>query len=375
VGSPFGGFYAGRPVLVTGHTGFKGSWLATWLDHLGARVTGYALAPPTEPSHFVACRLAERLVHVPGDVRDFEGLLAAFAAHRPEVVFHLAAQSLVRVGFAEPRLTFEVNVMGTVNLLEAARRTASVTAVVAVTSDKCYRNVGWPWGYREADPLGGADPYGASKAGAEIVVEAYGDAGFQRATATGRALAVASARAGNVIGGGDWARDRVVPDAVRAITSGTDLILRQPDAVRPWQHVLESLAGYLTLGAGLAGAPERHRGAWNFGPEESSPLTVSDLAAGILARWPAPTTRVIVEPDPRRGEAGLLRLDPGKARAGLGWRPAWPIGAALDATVAWYRRYYATERPDPHAGSVEQIDAYVRDAAAAGLGWAGGTRP
>jgi len=373
---PLEAFYGGKTVLVTGHTGFKGSWLATWLTHLGARVVGYALPPPTEPSHFEACRLATRVVHVDGDVRDYEALERACREHRPEIVLHLAAQSLVRRAFAEPRLTFEVNLMGTVNVLEAARRTESVAAVVAVTSDKCYRNVGWEWGYREADPLGGHEAYGASKACAEIAAEAYRDPRFQRASAPGRSLPIASARAGNLLGGGDWAADRVVPDTVRAITAGTDLVLRSPEAVRPWQHVLESLSGYLWLGVLLASDGARYGAPWNFGPEKGPELTVVQVVQGLLERWPAPATRIRVERDESGAEAARLRLDSSRASHHLGWGPSWEIGRALDATVEWYRRFYDDPRGDAmYAHSVEQVEAYTAAAGARGLRWAGGAGP
>jgi len=359
---------------VTGHTGFKGSWLATWLTHLGARVVGYALPPPSEPSHFAACGVARRVRHVEGDIRDYARLARTCRAHRPEIVFHLAGQSLVRRAVAEPRLTFEVNLMGTVNLLEAARRSDSVAAVVAVTSDKCYRNVGWEWGYRETDPLGGHEAYGASKACAEIAAEAYRDPRFQRASAPGRSLPIASARAGNLIGGGDWAPDRVVPDAVRAIRAGTAMVVRSPDAVRPWQHVLEALSGYLWLGARLLSDGPRYSAPWNFGPEAGPALTVLQLVQGLLARWPAPAIRVRVEREASSAEARLLRLDSSRAGAHLGWRPAWGIDQALDVTVEWYRRFYAEPgHPAMYAHSVEQIEAYVAAAAARGLPWAAGT--
>ena len=230
---PFSDFYRGKTVLVTGHTGFKGSWLATWLLHLGARVVGYALAPPTEPSNFAASRLDSRLAHLEGDIRNAALLQRAFAEHQPDLVFHLAAQPIVRHSFVEPLLTFEVNVMGTVNVLQAAHQTRSVSAVVCITSDKCYQNVEWSWGYRETDALGGPDPYSASKACAELAIACYADRRFQQSAVGGRSLPIASVRAGNVIGGGDWATDRIVPDAIRALVSGRDLVIRNPDAVRP----------------------------------------------------------------------------------------------------------------------------------------------
>jgi CDP-glucose 4,6-dehydratase len=366
---PFGDFYRGKTVLVTGHTGFKGSWLATWLTHLGARVVGYALEPPTDPSNFGASRLAERITHVPGDVRDLDRLVATFERHRPEIVLHLAAQALVRRSYHEPRETFEVNLMGTVNVLEAARRTESARAVVSVTSDKCYRNVEWVWGYREGDELGGEDPYSGSKACAELAVAVYRSAPFQRATRGGRDLPIASARAGNVIGGGDWAADRIVPDLVRAIVSGRDLVTRHPRATRPWQHVLEPLSGYLWLASQLPGRPEL-RTAWNFGPAEGPPCTVEDVVGIMLRRWAPASTRLVVEPDPTLHESTLLRLDCSKARHHLGWRTAWDVERTLEAIVAWYREFYEASEGDMYRFSIGQIDEYTASAREARIRWA-----
>ncbi|MEI6727308.1 MAG: CDP-glucose 4,6-dehydratase, partial [Actinomycetes bacterium] len=260
----FGGTYSGRRVFVTGHTGFKRSWLASWLVDLGADVTGYALAPPTAPSLFDALGLDQRLSHVQADVRDQGRLVAEMAAARPSVVFHLAAQPLVRLGYAEPRETFETNVMGTVNVLEAARVCESAAAVVIVTSDKCYDNPEDGRPFREADAMGGRDPYSASKGCAELVAAAYRASFF----GSDPSVSVATVRAGNVIGGGDWAPDRILPDCVRALTAGGPVLVRSPDAVRPWQHVLEPLSGYLQLGARMTGRDGRgYEGAWNFGPD------------------------------------------------------------------------------------------------------------
>ena len=309
----FGGEYEGCRVLVTGHTGFKGSWLALWLRWLGAEVVGVALEPPTTPNHFEACGLADDVVDLRLDIRDYAALRQVFERHRPQVVFHLAAQPLVGAGYAEPRETFEVNVMGTVNVLEAARLCASVRSVVVVTSDKVYRNVGWEWGYRETDALGGHEPYGGSKAAAELVTEVYRQRGFQDNAAGARALSIASARAGNVIGGGDWAEGRIVPDFVRAVLAGRDLVLRNPDATRPWQHVLDCLAGYLQLGARMQAAPGSCEAAWNFGPTAGVPMPVGRLVGEMLALWPAPGTKLVVTPDPPGKEAHLLGVDSSRA--------------------------------------------------------------
>ncbi len=345
-------------MLVTGHTGFKGSWLALWLGHLGAQVIGVALDPPTVPSHFALCGMATRLIDLRCDIRDHAALGDIFERVRPEVVFHLAAQAIVRRGFADPRETFSVNVMGTLNVLEAARSCASVRAVVVATSDKCYGETGSPRPYREDDPLGGHEPYGASKACAEIVAAMYGQPRFQAHVANPRALSVASVRAGNVIGGGDWGADRLVPDIIRAIAARGELVIRNPDATRPWQHVLDCLAGYLCLGTRLlAGAG--YQGAWNIGPDLDALPTVSALVADILALWPDHGMRPVVVRDPPDKEAQTLRLDSAKARAGLGWSPSWSTAQAVAATVAWYRRFATVPDADMHALSIEQIAAFM----------------
>ena len=367
---PFDGFYRGKTVFVTGDTGFKGSWLVAWLTHLGARVVGYSLEPPTDPNNFSASRLTMRYEHVHGDVRDAAHLDRVIAAAEPDVMFHLAAQPLVRLSYREPRQTFEVNVIGTVNALEAARLSGSVRAVVVITSDKCYRNVNWAWGYRESDELGGYDPYSASKACAELAVSVYQDPRFQQSVSSRRELAVASVRAGNVIGGGDWALDRIVPDTIRALTRGEDIVLRNPNATRPWQHVLEPLSGYLWLGAQLAsGAPLAS--SYNFGPPESSIVTVHDLVSWIVRAWSTSSTRIVVESDESAAECQLLRLDCSKALQLLRWRPVWGAEGAVEALVEWYEEFYRRPGADMYGCSTRQIDEYVRLARAGGIRWAG----
>ena len=366
----FSGTYDGRPVLVTGHTGFKGSWLALWLIQLGAKVIGISLDPPTEPSCFSACGIARDVIDLRHDIRDYEGLASAIERHRPQIVFHLAAQPIVRRAFIDPRATFEINVMGTVNVLEAARRCPSVEAVLIATSDKSYRNVGWEWAYRETDPLGGHEPYGGSKACAEIVTEVYRDRKFQSNAQPPSAVAVASARAGNVIGGGDWAADRLVPDIIRAIGAGRDVTIRNPHATRPWQHVLDCLSGYLQLASQLVHAPGRYEQAWNFGPSGENPLPVTDLVARILERWPGHATRVVIEPDPPGKEAHELRVDSSKAIRHLGWRPCWSTMAALEATVAWYYAYAHQVEKDMRGIGIEQIQDYTDEARKKGIAWA-----
>ncbi len=327
-------FWRGKSVFMTGHTGFKGGWLATWLTALGATVHGFALAPDTEPSYFALSGLDRELHSIIADVRDADALCAALAAARPEVVFHLAAQPLVRRSYAEPAATFATNVMGTVNLLEAVRRTPSVRAVVVVTSDKCYQNGEFLWGYRESDPLGGRDPYSASKAGAELVCAAYRQSFFDSSNPP---VFIATARAGNVIGGGDWSEDRIVPDAIRAFARGDALVVRNPDFVRPWQHVLEPLAGYLALAMRLYldGAP--YADAWNFGPRDDDAVSVSRLADALVRKWGEPARWRVDRPASAPHEHGYLKLDCSAARVRLGWRSRLGLADAIDMTVDWYR--------------------------------------
>jgi CDP-glucose 4,6-dehydratase len=364
----FGGYYRGKTVFVTGHTGFKGSWLAAWLTELGAGVVGYSLDPPTTPSHFAAAGLAGRAVDLRGDVRDGPAVAAAMRTYRPDIVFHLAAQALVRPALERPVDTFHTNVMGTVNVLEAAVHCDSVRAIVSITSDKCYENREWVWGYRETDALGGHDPYGASKAAAELVINVYRDRRFQGIV--GADVPVASTRAGNVVGGGDWATDRLVPDILRAVSAGRDLVIRHPDAVRPWQHVLEPLSGYLWLGSRLARDGGRaFADSWNFGPSGTEPVTVADLATAILDRW-ASGSRVVIERDTSGAESIALRLDSSRAAHRLGWLPTWSTCETVDAIVEWYRSWLADPSGDVYGRTVAQIERYAGRAADLGRPWA-----
>jgi len=358
--------YRTQGVFVTGHTGFKGAWLAEWLATLGAEVTGYALDPPTEPNLFDALDLGNRLRHVVADIRDGERLAAEVHAAQPSVIFHLAARALVLRAYAEPRETFETNVMGTVNVLEAARACPSVRAVVIVTSDKCYENLETGRAFRETDPMGGRDPYAASKACAELVTAAYRESFF------GDGAAVASVRAGNVIGGGDWAPDRIIPDSVRALAAGEPIVVRNPDAIRPWQHVLEPLSGYLRLGALLLADGRRYEGAWNFGPpEERSDQPVRWVVERFLAEWGAGSWTTPADAEGQPHEALRLSLDSAKAREQLGWAPVWDAPTAVRRTASWYREYYRA--PARACELVEhELQAYQDDARAAGLPWAGG---
>lgn len=365
----FAGAYEARHVFLTGHTGFKGAWLAEWLLQLGAEVTGYALEPPTDPSLFDLLGLERRLRHIEAHVRDLKRLTAEMAAARPSVVFHLAAQAIVRAAYAQPRETFETNVMGTVNVLEAARACDSVEAVVIVTSDKSYQNLELRRPFRETDPVGGRDPYSASKGAAELVVEAYRQSFF----ADGRA-AVASVRAGNVIGPGDWAADRIVPDIVRAVTAGEPVVVRNPDAVRPWQHVLEPLSGYLWLAARMLRDGDAFAGPWNFGPTgDAGDRTVRWVVEQFLAAWGSGSWTT--PGDGARGphEAHHLAVDSAKAREQLGWAPVWDAETAVRRTAEWYAAHHAD--PAGARGGIEaQLAAYLVDAQAAGLPWATGDR-
>jgi CDP-glucose 4,6-dehydratase len=362
----FGGAYAGRRVFITGHTGFKGSWLTAWLLELGAEITGYALEPPTDPSLFDELGLADRIVHHVADVCDLQRLGAAMVAARPEVVLHLAAQPLVRLSYDQPVDTYATNVMGVVNLLEAVRSVPSVRAVVNVTSDKCYENRESGQAYAEDDPMGGFDPYSSSKGCSELVTAAYRQSFFGEGVSP---VALASARAGNVIGGGDWAKDRIVPDCVRALMAGEAIVVRNPDAVRPWQHVLEPLSGYLLLASQMLVEGHAFDGPWNFGPEPGEDWPVRAVVDGIVEAWGSGSWTTSDGAEPQPHEAGLLGLDISKARRELGWRPVYDVRHALRATAEWY----AARHRDPGAvpqRTLADIAYYVATARSAGAVWA-----
>jgi CDP-glucose 4,6-dehydratase len=348
-------FWRGRRVLVTGHTGFKGGWLALWLKKLGAAVSGYALPAPTDPSLFELARVGSGVDSNIGDVRDAARLTDTLRRARPEVVFHLAAQPLVRAGYADPAGTYATNVMGTVNLLEAVRSAGGMRAVVNVTSDKCYENREWPWGYRENEPLGGFDPYSSSKACAELVTQSWRSAFFAPEQHAGHGTALATARAGNVIGGGDWGADRLIPDFVRALSNNTPLQIRNPDAVRPWQHVLDPLAGYLRLAELLYEHGPDVGEAWNFGPATEDARPVRWVLEQIQRAWPD-AAHWEIDSRPQPHEAALLKLDCSKARARLGWAPRLPLPLALDWTVEWYKAW--RDGIDMMAVCMDQIDRY-----------------
>ena len=351
-------FWERKKVFLTGHTGFKGGWLATWLLEMGAQVTGYGLKPETDPSYFGLCGLAERIESVIGDVREEDDLGRAIQVRQPDIVFHLAAQPILRRSYREPVGTFATNVIGTVNLLEAVRHTPSVRAVVVVTSDKCYENREWVWGYREEERMGGQDPYSASKGCAELVTAAYRRSFFEDGDHT---VGVATVRAGNVIGGGDWGEDRLVPDAVRALQRGEPLVVRNPEAVRPWQHVLEPIAGYILLAERLYRGGRKWAGGWNFGPRDEGSVTVATIADMIIQRCGKGSWQRASGADAPH-EAHILRLDCSKAQQLLGWRPEISVQEAVAMTVTWYQKGLSTSSGvDMYKFTAEQIRQYMQD--------------
>jgi CDP-glucose 4,6-dehydratase len=347
-------FWRSKKVFLTGHTGFKGSWLSLWLQEMGAEVTGYSLPAPTHPNLFDLAAVKKGMKSIQGDILDLERLRRAVREHKPDVVFHLAAQSLVRQSYDDPVGTYATNVLGTAHLLEAARTVSCVGSIVIITSDKCYENRGDQRAYRESDRLGGADPYSSSKAAAEIVTAAFRKSFFSSAKSDMR-TGVASARAGNVIGGGDWAADRLIPDVMRAVFEGRDLLIRHPHAVRPWQHVLEPLSGYLALAEKLSQHPGRYSASWNFGPHESETLSVATLLDSFSELWGPGFTWNFDDGD-HPHEAQYLRLDCTKAKVELGWEPRWNLHSALEATVQWYKAYQS--RQDVRLVAQEQIRSY-----------------
>ena len=351
-------FWQGKRVLLTGHTGFKGSWLALWLRSWGAQVTGFALAPNTDPCLFDLARVGEGVDSRLGDLRDLSALQALMAEVRPEIVLHLAAQPLVREGYRDPVGTYGSNLMGTLHLLEAIRQVGGVRACVLVTTDKVYANQEWLWPYRESEPLGGHDPYSSSKACCELLAQSYGASYFPAATHAEHGLALATARAGNVLGGGDFAADRLIPDVLAAWSRGEPVTLRYPQAVRPWQHALEPLAGYLQLAQGLYQQGPALGGPWNFGPAEADMCSVGAVVERLAARWPAaPGLRI--EPSELH-EAGLLRLDSSRARQLLGWQPRWSLDECLARTLDWHLAWRRGE--DMGAFTLAQLADYGRAA-------------
>jgi len=350
----FNNIYNGKKVLVTGHTGFKGGWLSLWLKELGAEVIGYSLDPPTQPSFFEAVDLKNKVIHIIGDVRDEKYLLSVFEKHQPEFVFHLAAQSLVRFSYQEPRLTYETNVMGTVNILEAIRKSKNVRAAVIITSDKCYENKEWFYGYREIDPMGGYDPYSSSKGCVELIVSAYRRSYFESL-----GIALSSVRAGNVIGGGDWQEDRLVPDCIRALSKGEVIQIRNPNAIRPWQYVLEPLSGYLLLALKMSEDKVKFSGVWNFGPNDNDIITVEEIVKSVIQKWGNGDYKVDTSSQPH--EAGLLKLDTSKARIFLGWEPVYNMYETIKRTINWYKYFYnGVEKEKLSKITVNEIWDYIK---------------
>lgn len=346
----------GLRVFVTGHTGFKGSWLCLLLNHFGARVSGFALPPPTDPSLFEAAQIGDIVESIIGDVRNYEVLSAALRAANPDIVFHLAAQPLVRYSYDHPVETYATNVMGTVHVLEAVRTLGTVRAVVAVTSDKCYENREWVFPYRETDPMGGHDPYSSSKGCSELVAAAYRASYFSPSRLSEHGTGLASVRAGNVIGGGDWALDRLIPDLVRAFEKGEAPVIRSPGSVRPWQHVLEALVGYVSIADRLLGGEARFADAWNFGPADEDAKPVGWIVDRMAKAWGVERGWRDWQGETPH-EAGLLKLDCSKARAELGWRPTLTLDQAIDSIVAWHKAVGAGE--DAREVSLRQIRDYL----------------
>lgn len=359
----FGGIYRGKRVFLTGHTGFKGSWMAYWLTQMGAEVTGYSLAPETQPNHFELLNLSMRPII--GDVRDRKALEEAIAEAKPEIVFHMAAQPLVRRSYREPAETFESNVMGTIHLYEACRECDSVRAIVNVTSDKCYENREWVWGYRENDPMGGYDPYSASKGCAELVTASWRNSFFHPDRyGQEHQILLASARAGNVIGGGDWSEDRLIPDIVRAIEAKETVTIRSPQATRPWQHVLEPISGYLLLGQKLLECDKSCAEGWNFGPADEGSITVGEVVRRIKSHWDA--FQYDLKPDPNQPhEAGLLKLDCSKAHTRLDWQPVWESERCFEKTIGWYNQHHTKQMIQTE----NDLNNYIQDARKKALCW------
>ncbi len=352
----FNNVFKNKIVLVTGHTGFKGSWLCIWLKELGARVVGYALEPYTERDNFVVTKLKDKITHIIGEIRDFQELRKVFEEYQPKFVFHLAAQAIVRESYVSPKETYDINVGGTVNMLECCRLTDSVRIVINVTSDKCYENKEWIWGYRESDPMGGYDPYSSSKGCSELVIAAYRESFFNPDDFKVHRKSLASARAGNVIGGGDWQKDRIIPDCIRALESNKPIEIRNPNTTRPWQHVLEPLSGYLLLASKMYEEPKKFCGAWNFGPNYDSIIPVGEVADKVVPHWGNGSwIKLSTENAPH--EAKLLSLDISKANSYLKWFPVWDIDKTIEKTIEWYKTY---KQVDPFGLCVKQIKEFEK---------------
>lgn len=345
-------FWTGKRVFLTGHTGFKGSWLALWLDSMGAIVKGYALTPPTSPSLFEEANVMERIESEFGDIRDSEKLSKSMLAFNPDILIHMAAQPLVRLSYLEPVETYETNVMGTIKVLEAARNCPNLKSIVSVTTDKCYENKEWVWGYREDEPMGGYDPYSSSKGCAELVTSSY-----RRSFMQDQGIGLASARAGNVIGGGDWADDRLIPDILRAFEKQEPVIVRNPLSTRPWQHVLEPLSGYLVLAQNLYNTPEEYAEGWNFGPFDEDAKPVEWILNQMVSKWNGASWSLDEDAHPH--EAGYLKLDVSKAKSRLNWHPTWRLEKTLEKIVDWHHAWLAKD--DMQVVCLNEINEYMRD--------------
>ena len=352
----YSGIYKGKKVLITGHTGFKGSWMSVWLDMMGAQVFGYSILEPSEPSHYSCIKM--NINEYIADIRNLDTLSEYMKTVQPDIVFHLAAQALVRQSYSDPIETYSTNVMGTLNVLEACRRTASVQAIVIVTSDKCYDNKEWAWGYREIDPMGGFDPYSSSKGCAELLTASYRNSFFNNADYNVKhSTLLASGRAGNVIGGGDWAADRLIPDIVRATSKKNSVYIRNPLATRPWQHVLEPISGYLTLGQRLLEKRVDYADGWNFGPSPESNLTVDEVVQLCKKYWNNIAVEYSKNPADAH-EANLLMLDCSKANKIMHWKPVWNFDKIIEKTIEWYKNYYEAN----HINTRQDIKEYVQNA-------------
>lgn len=349
-------FWLGKRVFVTGHTGFKGSWLCLWLQHMGAIVQGYALAPPTKPSLFVELHVSERISSEEGDICDVERLYKSMHHFQPEIVFHMAAQSLVRLSYESPVETYSTNIMGTVSLLEAVRKVGGIKAVVNITSDKCYENQEWLWGYRESEPMGGFDPYSSSKGCAELITASYRRSFFNPEKYHEHGCALASARAGNVVGGGDWALDRLVPDTLKAFSNQQTVTIRSPDAIRPWQHVLEPLSGYLMLAEKLYSKGPLFAEGWNFGPQEESAQSVRWIVKYLSSQWGAGASWQLDHAE-HPHEANCLKLDCSKAKIKLGWQPVWDLEQTLNRIVSWHKAWL--QGTDMYNYTMTEINDYM----------------
>lgn len=361
----FKNVYKNRKIFITGNTGFKGSWLTTWLLDLGAEIAGYSLEPPTKPNMFEILSLHDQINYIKGDVRNRKNLENELKNYEPEIVFHLAAQPLVRKSYHEPVLTYETNIMGTINLFEAVKKCKSVDVVINVTSDKCYENKEETNGYKESDTLGGHDPYSSSKACSELITTAYRKSYFEKSSLDNNKIALASVRAGNVIGGGDWAQDRLIPDCIRSLSNDKIITIRNPQAIRPWQYVLESLSGYLWLASLMWRDPVSYNQAWNFGPKDPVTQDVEEVLKEIIKIWGS--GKYQTHKDVKMPETKILQLNISKAKTGLKWKPVYELREALEKTVKWYWQYYNKE--DMNKLTSEEIQTYIRTARNQNLEW------